>query len=139
MGEAYALRMLGEEGWKPTAAEGMAVGFVKEVVPHDQLLLAAQRTAEGWIDANKTRSIGGVLPADEATIKALKTVNLTESLALAQSFFGVPFLQNQEEFMARKGKSKIAWVFKLARWLRPVWYGMSGAEHAQLSDFTPKQ
>ena len=33
MGEAAARRMLGEEGWKPTAAEAHATGMVLEVIP----------------------------------------------------------------------------------------------------------
>ena len=38
MGAAGAERMLGEEGWKPSAQEAREVGLVREVVEHNQLL-----------------------------------------------------------------------------------------------------
>ncbi len=41
MGAANAHRMLAE-GWKPTAAEAKAAGFITSVVPHERLLPEAQ-------------------------------------------------------------------------------------------------
>lgn len=38
-GRKNAQRMLGPEGWKPTAEEAKEVGLVSEVVPHDQVRL----------------------------------------------------------------------------------------------------
>lgn len=42
MGPERAHRMLGPDGWKPTAAEAHAAGWVTQVVPHAELLSAAQ-------------------------------------------------------------------------------------------------
>ena len=41
MGEANAQRMLGEEGWKPSAAEAQEAGFVQEVVQHEEVITRA--------------------------------------------------------------------------------------------------
>ena len=46
MGKKNAERMLGAEGWTPTAAEAKVAGFVAEVVPHDKLLSRSQELAE---------------------------------------------------------------------------------------------
>ena len=46
MGKDNANRMLGPEGWIPTAAEAKEAGFVKEVVAHENLLPRAQEVAE---------------------------------------------------------------------------------------------
>ena len=46
MGKENAAKMLGPEGWTPTAAEAKLAGFVSEVVPHEQLLARAQEVAE---------------------------------------------------------------------------------------------
>ena len=35
---ANAERMLGSEGWKPTAKEAVEAGLITEVVPHDQAI-----------------------------------------------------------------------------------------------------
>ena len=50
MGKQNAERMLGVEGWTPTAAEAKDAGFVAEVVPHEKLLARTQEVAEkvGW-------------------------------------------------------------------------------------------
>ena len=37
MNRVNAERMLGPEGWKPTAKEAKEAGLVTEVVPHDQV------------------------------------------------------------------------------------------------------
>ena len=54
MGKENAARMLGPEGWTPTAAEAKAAGFVEEVVPHDKLLVRAQEVAEKVNKIDKT-------------------------------------------------------------------------------------
>ena len=46
MGKKNAERMLGPEGWTPTAAEAKDAGFVKEVVAHDKLLARTQEVGE---------------------------------------------------------------------------------------------
>ena len=43
-GRENAQRMLGPEGWKPTAEEAKEAGLVSEVVPHDQVLLLLGET-----------------------------------------------------------------------------------------------
>jgi peroxisomal 3,2-trans-enoyl-CoA isomerase len=43
MGKKNAERMLGKEGWAPTAKEAKEAGFVMEVVPHEQLMSKAQQ------------------------------------------------------------------------------------------------
>ena len=50
MGEEAAARMLGAEGWQPTAEEARAVGLVEDVVDStDDLLPAAQRSAPSFL------------------------------------------------------------------------------------------
>ena len=49
IGEQAALRMLGEEGWKPTATEALEVGLVDEVVAPAALVSRAQEIAESWV------------------------------------------------------------------------------------------
>ena len=46
LGKEAARKML-EEGWKPSAAEAKEIGLVKEVVPHDQLMVRAQEWVGG--------------------------------------------------------------------------------------------
>ena len=46
MGKKNAERMLGPEGWTPTALEAKEAGFVKEVVAHEKLLERTQEIAE---------------------------------------------------------------------------------------------
>ena len=48
MGEKNAERMLGPEGWVPTAEEALEAGLITKVVPHEDLLPAAQALAAEW-------------------------------------------------------------------------------------------
>ena len=57
MGKKNAERMLGKEGWTPTAKEAKEAGFVMEVVAHDQLMTRAQQIAEQWVKEGKVRSM----------------------------------------------------------------------------------
>lgn len=57
MGKKNAERMLGKEGWAPTAREANEAGFVMEVVPHEQLMPRAQEIAEKWAKEGKIRSM----------------------------------------------------------------------------------
>lgn len=62
MGEETAQRMLGREGWKPTAQEALAAGLVQVVVPDDQLLNKAKEMAKQWIEADQGRAfLGGAI------------------------------------------------------------------------------
>ena len=116
MGETNAQRMLGPEGWVPTATEALEVGFVQWTVPHDELLERAQAICEGWIaeGANRTYRGGG-------TREELKAINARESVELADCFLSTPFLKGQFKFLWRKKKRGPAMMF-LSLWAtRPAW------------------
>ncbi len=116
IGEESAHRMLGPEGWKPTAAEALEVGLVDAAVPADQLLPAAHAMARAWIAEGRTRSFRAGATAEE-----LREVNARESVALAESFLGVPFLRGQFRFLWKKKKWGPALTFLALWWTRPVW------------------
>ena len=116
MGPAGALRMIGPDGWVPTAAEALATGLVQWVVPHDTLLDAAQGIAEGWIAAGTKRTFRG-----GSTREELKAVNARESEQVADSALSAPFLRNQYRFLSSKKKRGPAAVFFLLWLLRPLW------------------
>ncbi len=116
MGEATAERMLGAEGWVPTAAEALEAGLVQWMVPHNRLLDEAQRIAEEWVESGATRTYRG-----EATRDELKAVNARESVQVADSFLGSTFLKGQFRFLwGKKKRGPAAMFFSL--WLsRPIW------------------
>lgn len=116
MGEANAHRMLGEEGWKPTAEEAKNAGLVQWVVPHDQLASEARRIAQEWIASGETRRFLGGSERDE-----LKAINAAESIELATAFLGAPFLKAQYQFLKRKKKWGPALMFLAMRLSRPLW------------------
>jgi peroxisomal 3,2-trans-enoyl-CoA isomerase len=109
-------RMLGEEGWKPTAAEAKAAGLVQWVVPHDTLEAEAQRIAEEWAEAGAQRSYRG-----GATREELKAVNAEESQQVATAFLGSTFLRGQFRFLWGKKKRGPALMFLVLRLTRPAW------------------
>jgi enoyl-CoA hydratase/carnithine racemase len=116
MGETNAERMLGEEGWKPTAAEALEAGLIQWVVSHDQVLEEAQRIAGEWASSGAERSYRGGSERDE-----LKAVNARESVELADAFLSAPFMKAQFEFLWSKKKRGPAAMF-LGMWLtRPLW------------------
>lgn len=114
MGAEVAQRMLGPEGWKPTASEAKDVGLVKEVVPHDQLMARAQEQAEEWVVEGKTKEIPG-----GGSVEEYKAVNAKESMDLADAFLSYKFLDAQHKFLKSKGKD--ATVFFILKSLRPLW------------------
>lgn len=116
MGAQGAARMLGPQGWVPTGAEAAEVGLADRVVPHEQLLAAAQEAAEAWVFAGKARSF-----RCGATAEKLREINARESRDLASAFLGAPFLRSQFHFLRSKRKWSAAAVF-LAMWgTRPLW------------------
>jgi enoyl-CoA hydratase/carnithine racemase len=116
MGKTNAMRMLGEEGWIPTAKQALDAGLVQWVVAHDQLLDKARRIALDWIANDAPRSYRGGSTRDE-----LKAVNATESVALADAFLSAPFIRGQFKFLWGKKKWGPALMF-LFLWLSwPVW------------------
>ncbi len=116
MGEANAARMLGDEGWKPTAAEAHEAGLIDRVVPHETLLAEAQDWAEEWIASGAQRRFRGGL-----TLQQLKAINAQESVAVADAFLGGPFLWRQFRFLWRKKKWVPAVIFFCVGVTRPLW------------------
>lgn len=111
-----AQRMLGREGWKPTAAEALEAGLVKWVVPHDELMVEAQRIAKGWVDAGATRSYPLAMTRQE-----LQEVNAKESVEVATAFLSPPFLMGQYRFLRSKKKRPLAAMFLSLRLTHPLW------------------
>ena len=82
LGPVAAKKML-DDGWKPTAQEAKEIGvikkikvlslhmnfigLVKEVVPHEELMVRAQDMAETWVKAGKKKEI----PGGEQTLEDL--------------------------------------------------------------------
>lgn len=116
MGQANADRMLGEEGWKPTAEEALKAGLIQWAVPHNQLSVEAQRLACDWIDSGVLRSYRGGSTRDE-----LKAVNARESIDLATAFLSTPFLKAQYRFLWSKKKWGPACMFLTMLISRPLW------------------
>jgi len=116
MGEKNAERMLGREGWRPSAEEALDAGLIQWVVPHDQLADEANRIAREWINEGAQRSFRGGSERDE-----LKAVNATESVDLADAFLGAPFIKAQYKFLSSKKKWGPAAMFLAMLISRPVW------------------
>jgi enoyl-CoA hydratase/carnithine racemase len=114
MGEANAERMLGPEGWRPTAAEAAEVGFIDKVVPHDALLEAAHSMALERIDAGRTFRAG-------SSREELKAVNARESVELAGAFLSAPFIKGQMKFLWSKKKHGPAAMFAGLWITSPLW------------------
>lgn len=120
MGKKNADRMLGSEGWTPTASEAKEAGFVKEVVAHDKLLVRAQEIGEQII----TSGTGKVFAQGHGTPSEYKQVNDEESRQLADAFLAYKFLDAQYNFLKSKGKGQLANVFWILKTFRPLWSWM---------------
>ena len=116
MGQVNADRMLGKEGWRPTAEEALEAGLIQWVVSHDQLAQEAQKIAREWVASGVVRSFRGGSRREE-----LKSVNASESVALADAFLGAAFLKGQLRFLWRKKKWGPAAMFLAMLVLRPIW------------------
>jgi enoyl-CoA hydratase/carnithine racemase len=116
MGEANAGRMLGSEGWKPTASEAMKSGLIQWVVPHQQLADEADKIAREWIATGHERNFRGGSEREE-----LKSVNAAESVELATAFLSAPFIKAQFRFLVRKKKWGPALAFLALLLTRPFW------------------
>ena len=116
MGKTNAERMLGKEGWKPTADEALEAGLIQQVVPHEKLHELAHKTAREWITSAALRSYRG-----GSTRDGLKRVNASESQALADAFLSAPFIKAQFKFLWSKKKWGPATMFLTMLIFRPVW------------------
>ena len=119
MGEENAARMLGPEGWRPSAEQALDAGLIQWVVPHDQLADEARRIAREWINTGARRSFRGGSGRDE-----LKAVNARESVDLADAFLGAAFIKAQFKFLWSKKKWGPAAMFLAMLVSRPVWSRM---------------
>ncbi len=115
-GEEAAQRILGAEGWKPTAEEAREIGLVDAVVPHEELLDEARRWARRWIEEGRTRTMPAGLSRAE-----LKAINARESQQIATAFLSAPFLKGQHDFLRSRKKRGPAAMFWLLLRTRPLW------------------
>lgn len=111
--------MLGEEGWRPTAAEALDVGLIDAVHDQSAALTQAQALAEQWIVTKKPREIKGESWAKRRL--ELKAVNAAESHALATAFLSADFIERQRKFLEDKGKDRQAKMFYWLGATRPLW------------------
>ena len=116
MGEATAQRMLGAEGFKPTATEAADAGLITQVVADAELMTTAQQLAESWVAAGKLRTFCG-----NATRAELKAVNARESVEVANAFLSPRFLSGQFRFLRDKRKVGPALMFLALRVSHPLW------------------
>lgn len=122
LGDA-APRILGAEGWKPTASEALEVGLVQWAVPHDELMPEAQRIARRWIAEGRERTHPAGFSAAQ-----LEAINARESEVLARAFLGPAFLMGQFRFLWGKGKRQPALMFLSLAKTRPLWSRLLPAE-----------
>lgn len=116
MGPENAQRMLGPEGWAPTAKEAKEAGLVQDVVPHAELMDRAQEKAEQWVKEKKIRSL-----IEQKRVQEYKDANWKESHDLADAFLATPFLNAQYNFLKSKGKTGPAYTFWFLKTTRPLW------------------
>jgi len=116
MSQASADRMLGQEGWKPTAEEALEAGLIQWLAPHEKLAEEAQRIAQEWVASGAVRSFRGGSERDE-----LKAVNASESIVLADAFLSAPFIKAQFKFLWSKKKWGPAAMFLTMLISRPLW------------------
>lgn len=116
MGESNAERMLGQEGWKPTAEEAHEAGLIQWVAPHEELGQTAQQVAQEWVASGRERGFQGGSNRDE-----LKAVNARESIELADAFLSAPFIRAQFVFLKSRKKWGPAAMFLTLLLTRPLW------------------
>ncbi|MGF1511031.1 MAG: enoyl-CoA hydratase/isomerase family protein [Myxococcota bacterium] len=116
IGSTNANRMLGKEGWRPTAVEALEVQLVNEVVPHRELLPRAQALGEAWASEARARTFRA-----GSTREELKAANARESEALGDAFLAAPFLMGQYRFLWSRKKYSSALTFLGLRLTRPAW------------------
>ena len=116
MGQEAAARMLGDEGWVPSAKEALDVGLADEVVAHDVLLDVCSSLARSWQAEGRARTHrSGLSTAD------LQRINAEESVRIADAFLAPPFLEGQYRFLRAKGKKRMAAMFWMLWRSHPLW------------------
>lgn len=121
LGPVATERMLGPEGWVPTASEAEALGLISRLVPHESLMQEAQAEAEDWIATNRPRTVGGKFRRTDELVTELLATNKKESEDLAEAFLAPKFLQAQYDFATEKGKPELARMFWALKTSRPLW------------------
>lgn len=116
LGPDVAERILGAEGWKPTAQEALEIKLIDAVAPHDALMAQAQQMAEAWVKEGRTRTYKGGL-----TRAQLEEINARESEEVADAFLSAKFLMNQYRFLKSKKKTGPALTFLALTKTRPLW------------------
>ena len=118
MGEAMAKRILGREGWEPSAQEAKEAGLVSEVVRHEQLIQRALEMANQWSKSNKTRRVG----LGHGSVDEYLNINMAESFGVADDFLSDKFLNWLEQ---RFTSDEESWWFiypvKILRNTRFLW------------------
>ena len=123
-GEGVARRMLGDEGWQPSARDALAFGLVDEIVDDADadadaeagaLVAAARDRAAALADARAPRRFG-----DAAELRA---VNAAESRRLADAFVSTHFLDTMVARAERRGAkgAREARLFGALRATHGVW------------------
>jgi enoyl-CoA hydratase/carnithine racemase len=122
LGAEAAERMLGPEGWVPTAREALAIGLVDHVVLQEDLLATAQQLAEKKVaDGGGPTIKGSDKDPDRGLLPTMKAVNAAESKALATAFLSVEFFQAQIDLATKKKKPGVAMLFQCLKATRPLW------------------
>ena len=115
MGEANAERMLGVEGWVPTAEEARAAGFpIQDIVAGDNAAVVAR--AHELVEAQIAT---GGRSVDASEVARRLKVNADESAKLANAVMSPRFLLAMRDFNQRK--PSIARFFSVANATLPLW------------------
>lgn len=116
MNEENAQRMLGSEGWKPTAVEAQKVGLIDRVTAPEHLLEEAIKMAKEQLNVSPARTFRG-----GSTKEELKAVNAKESIHLANAFLSPAFLKGQMQFLWSRKKRFPALIFASLWLTSPIW------------------
>lgn len=116
IGADNAERMMGPEGWVPTAQEAVQIGLIQGISEPEQLLADAQAIAKEWVRNGTPRSF--MAGSEKAELLA---ANQAESIALGNAFLATPFLNGQAKFLWSKKKYMPALTFYLLVVTRPIW------------------
>ncbi len=116
LGKENARRMLGDDGWKPTAVDAKEAGLADRVVAPDQLMTEATALAQTWIKEGRQRTYPLGMTREE-----LSEINAKESHELAYAFLSPPFLMGHARFLWGKKKRPLALMFLSLRATHPAW------------------